>query len=196
MKNCRDVEELMSLALDKAATDAEQRELDAHLACCEECAIVWGAMSEASAMMWQSPMLAPPAGFVQSVVVALKARERRARQQRQNVATVVSLAALLATVGLLVALGFGALWADAATFRLVLTAFFEEGVAAFSLLIKGFEMPLRLLGPAPVGLALVALIAFVGGCSALWAWALVRIDRRARSVLGNGLGSGAMNAAR
>ena len=184
MKTCREVEELMSLALDDLLSEEEQRRLDLHLATCEPCAAVWGAMSEASAMMWASPVVAPPAGFTRSVMTELETRQQKERQRRQGIATIVSLLALLATVGLLASVWMGVWWVDAVGFRLAVASFFEQITDAVSLLARGVQVPLELLGPAQVRIGLVSLTLLVSACAVLWAAVLVRVDRNARRVMG------------
>ena len=187
MKNCREVEELMSLALDDLAGEEERRDLNLHLATCEPCAVVWNAMSEASAKMWASPVVAPPAGFTQAVLGELQTRQQKERQRRQGIATVISLLALLTTIGLLVSVWAGVWWVDAVGFRLAVASFFEQIADAVSLLVRGVQVPLGLLGPAQVRIGLVSLTLMVAACSMLWATVLVRVDRNARRAYGNQL---------
>jgi predicted anti-sigma-YlaC factor YlaD len=196
MKTCREVEELMSLALDDMASEEDRRELDVHLAGCEPCTMVWNAMSQASAMMYASPKVAAPAGFTRSVMGELEARQLRERQRRQGIATVVSLLALLTTVGLLISIWAGVWWVDAVGFRLAVGSFFEQTADAISLLVRGMQVPLGLLGSTQVGIGAVSLTLIVGACAILWAAVLVRVDRNARRAYGNQLNYGTVSVPR
>jgi len=173
------MEALMSLTLDELI-EAEQRScLDAHLAACEHCAATWAAMQSASALLWSSPMLAPPAGFVEHVIEGLERRERARRRWVRGVviggAVLVSLfsvAAILAALSLGNALG--ALSALGETVRV----FFTLASGTLLTWTRCLQVPLRLVGPG-------ALIALVGGISlvaagsaALWTWTLTRLEHR------------------
>jgi anti-sigma factor RsiW len=184
MKTCRESEELMSLALDGLLSGDERRTLDQHLATCESCAAVWDAMSEVSEMMWASPIVAPPAGFARSVVSELEARQQKERLRRQGIATIVSLVALLATVGLLASVWMGLWLGDAVGFRLAVASFFDQISDAVSLVARGVRVPLGLLDPTQVRIGVVSLALLVSACTVLWASVLVRVDRNARRAMG------------
>lgn len=183
----------MSLALDELLGLEEQRTLDGHLAACEPCAAIWGAMSEASAMMSGSRMTAPPAGFVQSVLGELETRQRRELQRRQGIAVIVSLVALLGTIALLSTVWLGGWWAGAVGLRVALGSFFEQIGAVASVLARGVRVPLQLLGPTQGRIAAISLALIVSGCAVLWASVLVRVDRHTRRAAGSPLQFEAMS---
>ena len=114
----------------------------------------------------------------------LETRQQKEQQRRQGIATIVSLLALLATVGLLASVWMGVWWGDAVGFRLAVASFFEQIADAVSLVARGVQVPLGLLGPAHVRIGVVSLALLVSVCSVLWASVLVRVDRNARRVMG------------
>lgn len=170
----------MSLALDGLLTDAERSHLEAHLETCPQCAATWTRMRNASALLWDSPLASPSAGFVRSVMGELEARQRRARRWRQSIAGAAALALLLIAGGLLAAGWLGTLWSEASTFRTVFASLIEAARTAIALMARGVQMPLGLLDQGQCALLLVSLAAGVLGCATLWAGILARIDRRLR----------------
>ena len=97
MACCRDIGQLMSLALDQSLTQGEVRCLEEHLARCPTCQEEWEAMQRVSRLFTDAPLMGPPPGFADRVMQRLA--RRQARRQR-----------LLAGAALLVAcLSLGAL---------------------------------------------------------------------------------------
>jgi anti-sigma factor RsiW len=190
MTICQDMEELMSLTLDGLTTAAQDQAFTTHLATCPRCATTWEAMQQASALLWSSPMLDAPAGFVDSVMLGLERRQQtRRRWVRGLFLGGIALISLAGVAGAAMLLWFGSALPPVVALRGSLDILLDQIVRLAVTAGAGAQVLFRLLGPSAVVLLLGG-VSFVAASSiGLWAWALARIDRR------SGAGSRAPSAA-
>ncbi len=184
MTICQDMEELMSLSLDELATEAQSQALAAHLASCRRCAATWEAMQQASALLWSSPMLDAPAGFVDNVMLGLERRQQtRRRWARGLILGGVALLSVLALAGAATALWLGGALAPVMALRLSLSIVFNQVVGLLLTVGAGAQVLLRLLGPGAVVLLVGGASFVAAGSVSLWAWTWTRMDRRSALAL-------------
>jgi len=173
------MEALMSLTLDELVEEDQRSCLDAHLAVCERCAATWAAMQSASALLWSSPMVAPPASFVQQVMEGLERRERaRRRWMRGAVIGGAILLSLLGVAGILIALTFGNALGTVSVLRETLQVFFALASGTVLAWARCLQVPLRLVGASTLILLVGGISLIAAGSAALWTWALMRLERR------------------
>jgi len=180
MIRCADTETLMSLALDGMLDEAGRQKLDAHLAECPECAQVWEAMNQASALLWQSGMLEAPAGFVENVLVKLEARRRRRRRWLQVVTLLTGSTLVWMTVGLLAGAGLMALWTFVPGVREGTVSLFGSGTEAIAILYNALTTPLRMLERGASAALVAGFCVFAILATSTWTWLLLHINRRAQ----------------
>ena len=181
MTACQPVEELMSLAIDRLIDEDKRHLLETHLKSCEHCAVTWDAMQQASTLLWQSPMVAPPASFVQNVLLELESRRERSRRWIRGLVAVAALTVLVGAAGLLALGWLGQIWFGLPALRQTAWAFTSQTYAGLSLYVQGLAVPFRMLGAGTVT-ALMACLGFIAiGSTSVWAWVLVRVERTAHT---------------
>ena len=96
MKSCRDISQLMSLALDRSLTQGESCDLEEHLAQCPTCQEEWEAMQNTSHLLTNAPLVSSPPGFTDRVMQRLAQRQARRRRLLTGAALLVVCLSLLA----------------------------------------------------------------------------------------------------
>ncbi|MHB1356983.1 MAG: anti-sigma factor family protein [Anaerolineae bacterium] len=71
---CQDASKMMSLAIDKRLSAAEQLEFEAHLAECESCRDEWAYMRRMNALLAGAKRVQPPPGFTAHVMARIQQR--------------------------------------------------------------------------------------------------------------------------
>jgi anti-sigma factor RsiW len=181
MTSCRDMELLMSLALDGLATDEEQQSLKNHLAACPQCAQSWEAMRRVSLILSAGTMVEPPPGFVGAVMERVDAQHTSSVRWMGGIVIFAGIAGLLAALLLIASLWLGGLWYSFPVLRSTTAAFIAQASAGIRPFLDGLQVPFRVLGPAPVACLLGLLFLVVGSATGLWAWILVQVQFQARS---------------
>jgi predicted anti-sigma-YlaC factor YlaD len=88
---------MMSLRLDGVLTPADQAALDRHLDECPACMAAWQAMSGLDALLGQTAMVSPPAGFSTRVMARVQAR-RAGRRWPETILWLTLIALLLSVM--------------------------------------------------------------------------------------------------
>ena len=179
---CRETEELMWLAQDGLADKAERRSLEVHLKECPQCEASWDAIQDVTLMFTRSPMLAPRAGFVGSVMAGVEARRQRQQLWTRSLIVLGCSATLIAVASIIALACVGAMWGSLPALRttaITLVGQAQGGAAGF---LKGLGMPLRMLGASQSALLFGSLGVLTLVLTGVWAWALVHVDRRSHSA--------------
>ena len=181
MTTCQNMEELMDLTLDGTAAEEQRQALTEHLTTCQRCAATWQALQSVSLLLTDSPLAEPPADFVAKVMLGLERREQtRRRWVRGAFIGGTLLLALLGVAGLLMIFTLGSAWAPLPALRASLAIFFSQVLNALHALIRGFGVPLQLIGAGALIMLVGGLSLIATGCVAAWTWALARIERSAK----------------
>jgi len=88
---------MMSLRLDGVLTPADRAALDRHLDECPACRAAWQAMSGLDALLGQTAMVSPPAGFSTRVMARVQAR-RAGRRWPETILWLTLIALLLSVM--------------------------------------------------------------------------------------------------
>jgi len=183
MTICLDMEELMSLKLDNLITEAQRQTLEAHLATCAHCAATWEAMQRASALLWSSPMVNAPAGFVENVLAGVERRERARRLWvRGLLLGGVALVALLGVAGMAALIASGSLWGPLQALYAGLGILFRQTGRLAGAAAEAMAILVRLLGPSAVMISLCVICCVAASSVGLWLWVWQRLSHYSSSA--------------
>lgn len=160
-------EMMISLSLDGLLDEAEQQELDLHLASCPACTDLQTRMSQIDGMFRQPVMVAPPIDFTAGVMARIDSYEtsRRWTPWLIGVLAVVSVVAALSVATPVLVLTLG-LWRALLPLPVVGTVL-SAGLEAFAFLQSTVSLGLDMVGdwlvfltnnPVALGVVLTALI--------------------------------------
>jgi len=160
-------EMMISLSLDGLLDEAEQQELDLHLACCPACTDLQAGMKRIDVMFRQPATMAPPVDFTAGVMARIDSYEtsRRWTPWLIGVLAMVSVIAALsvATPILVVTLGLWRALLALPVIGMVLTAglqtwAFLQSTATLALDMVGDWLVFLTNDPVALGVVLMALI--------------------------------------
>jgi predicted anti-sigma-YlaC factor YlaD len=109
MQRCEQGER-MSLYLDDLLNPEEVRDLQAHLARCEDCRQMWEAMCWMSSQLKEEPAVAPAPDLAQRVTARILERETRRRRFYSSIGVLFGSVGLWATAGLALLLLLVLVW--------------------------------------------------------------------------------------
>lgn len=97
MKSCQDYQELISRLLDGELTEAEQRDVERHIASCSDCAAMYEAFRALSQTIGEDPE-EPPERLHEKIMADVRREALRRRQAPKRVRSLLAIAACAALV--------------------------------------------------------------------------------------------------